>query len=114
MDVELKPRGCVDSLGTVLSLGLLPILQRSKERQLPLRLDEETMTLRDGRQIRWSDFTRLRATDLYYNRRPIGTLYELWHPGGRIYFDTHRLLNADAVVQFVLSHLPPEVVKPKK
>jgi hypothetical protein len=39
----------------------------------------------------------------------VNTTYELWHAAGRLHFSTRQIVDADAVVRFVLGHLPAEV-----
>ncbi len=112
MDVRLRPLGCVGQLGAVLSLGLLPLLKRSQEAQFPASFTDDAMILRNGTRIPWTAFTRIKATDVYLNRAYQHTLYELWHPGGRLHFPTHRIDDADSVVKFILGHLPPGVARP--
>lgn len=109
MDVRLRSLGCVGRLGGVLSLGLLPLVLRKHENQFPLRLEGDSMILRSGARIPWSAFTRVRATEILLNGRYQHTLYELWHPGGRIHFPSHRIEDAESVVKFVMAHLSPNV-----
>lgn len=110
MDVRLKPPGCATKLGTVLSLGLLPIVQRSQFRQFPASLDDRGMVLRNGIRIPWQSFTRFRSTGAYVNKTYINTTYELRHPGGTVRFLSNQVEDAEAVVAFILSRLPPEVI----
>ena len=112
MDVELTPGGCTETMAGVLSFGLVTMYLRSYRKQLPATLTEDRMVLRNGVQIPWKQFTRLKVTDVYYRRSLVGSRYELWHSGGKMEFGTNKIMNSDAVVQFVLRHLPPQVVKP--
>jgi len=109
MNVQLKPPGCVERLGAVLSFGLLPLVRRSVMRQYPATLTDDTMILRNGTRIAWSAFTRFRHTDAYVQGVYVNTTYELWHAAGRLHFSTRQIVDADAVVRFVLGHLPAEV-----
>jgi hypothetical protein len=110
MEVQFRPLGCLDYLGCVLSLGFLPLFLWFYRRQLPARLTEEAMVLRSGKEIPWSQFTRAKATKFYYGNAFIGTRYELWHPTGKVEIGTDKVQNAQAVEQFVLSHLPRSAV----
>jgi hypothetical protein len=108
MDVRLKSLGCMGQIGTVLSLGLLPLLLRSQQAQYPATLSADAMMLRNGTTIPWRAFTRFKPTDVYVNGIYMNTLYELWHTDGRrVHFSSHQVQDADAVVKFIVSHLPP-------
>lgn len=113
MEVQYNERkGCVWVAGAVLSLGLLPLLNRRADRQAPVRLTEDEMVLRNGRRIPWSTFNRVTATDVYLgsglSKRYVRTVYALKYPEGTIRLATDSLRDADRVVDFVLSHVPPE------
>ena len=41
-------------------------------KQLPATLTEDRMVLRNGVQIPWRQFTRLKVTDVYYRRSLVG------------------------------------------
>ena len=109
MDVELKPMGKAGCAGTVLSLGLLPLLARGQEGQFPATLTDEAMTLRNGRKIPWSAFNRFRATEVQFGGKTAHTLYELYYQGGRVHFPSHRIGNVSAVIDYIARHLPPGV-----
>lgn len=111
MDVRLAPSGCLNRVGAVLSLGLLPLLQRSQQRQFPAALTDDGMTLRKGTSIPWSAFTRIRVSDLYVQKVHMNTVYELWHTSGRVHFSARQLEDPQNVVQFILRHLPPQIEK---
>jgi hypothetical protein len=107
MEVRLKPLGCVGQLGAVLSLGLLPIVQRRQFRQFPGQLTDDAMVLRNGARIPWNSLTGFKATDLYVQGIQMNTQYELWHKGGRVHFTARQIQDIEAVVTFILRHLPP-------
>ncbi len=107
MDVRLKSLGCMGQIGAVLSLGLLPLLLRSQQTQYPATLSADSMILRNGTKIPWHAFTRFKATDVHVNGVYMNTLYELWHTDGRVHFSSHQVQDADAVVKFIVTHLPP-------
>src|SRR5690606_25532202 len=113
MEVQYNERkGCVWVAGAVFSLGLLSLLNRRADRQAPVRLTEDEMVLRNGRRIPWSTFNRVTATDVYLgsglSKRYVRTVYALKYPEGTIRLATDYLRDADRVVDFVLSHVPPE------
>jgi len=108
MEVRLRPTGCAGQAGGCLSFGLLNLVMKSQNRQYPLMLTEDEMILRNGTRIAWRDFTRLKVTDILLNGAYQHTQYELWHPGGRIHFASHRIEDAEAVAGFVIAHLPPQ------
>lgn len=109
MDVRIRPLGNLGCVGGVLSLGLLPLILRSHEKQFPASLTDDGMRLRNGVHIPWSSITRFRARDVLLNGRKQHTLYELWHPGGRVHFPSHRIEDADRVVDYMVRHLPPGI-----
>ena len=111
MEVQLRPPGCLHRLGTALSFGLLPVLLRSQQTQYPASLSEDSMILRSGVRIPWSAFKRYRATELYVRGIHMNTQYELWHSSGRVYFAARQIEDPDAVVRFILAHLPPEAMQ---
>ncbi len=106
MDVQLAPPGCLHRMATVLSLGLLPVLLRSQHRQYPATLSDDAVILRNGAKIPWIAFTRFKATDVHVQGMHMNTLYEMWYPGGRVHFAARQIQDADAVVTFILAHLP--------
>lgn len=112
MDVQLKSLGCVGQIGAVLSLGFLPLMLRSQNRQYPATLEPGAMVLRNGARIPWEAFTRFEGRPVLLNGSYQHTLYELWHPGGRIHFSSHRIQDAEAVVQYIADHLRPDVARP--
>lgn len=114
MEIRLRPGGCAEKLAAVFSFGLSVLVLRSYRRQLPARLTDDSMLLRDGREIPWNRFTRIQATDVYYRRVFIGTRYQLWYQGGKNEFATNKIEDSQAVVAFVIAHLPPGVVNPPK
>ena len=109
MEVQLNPLGKTGCAGTVLSLGLLPILARAQENQFPMQLNDDGMVLRNGKRIPWTSFNRYRATDVVMGGRKQHTLYELFYQGGKLHFPSHRIANVDAVVDYIARHLPPGV-----
>ena len=111
MNVQLKSLGCIGRIGTVLSLGLLPLLLRSQQAQYPATLSADAMILRNGTKIPWHAFTRFKTTDVYVTGVYMNTLYELWHTGGRVHFSSHQVQDADAVVKFIVTHLPPAAMQ---
>ncbi len=114
MEVKLKPSGCADKLGCVLSFGLLPLLAMSRRKQTPSSLTEQEMILTNGQHIPWSNFTHVQATDVYLNRGFIGTRYVLKHTGGKVAFGTDKIANAEDTVRFIRAHLPAQVVWPSR
>lgn len=111
MEVRLKPPGCLHLIATVLSFGLASVIVRSQLRQYPASLSAEGMILRNGMRIPWSAFTRYRATEHYVQGMYLNTDYVLWHGGGRIAFAARQIEDPDAVVRFILAHLPPEAMQ---
>lgn len=108
IEVHLKPLGCAGKAGGCLSFGLLNVVVRSHEKQFPLLLADDAMLLRNGTRIPWNSITRFKATDVLLNGAYQHTLYELWHPGGRVHFPTHRIEDAERVVDFVVQHVPAQ------
>jgi len=107
MDVQLRSTGAAGTCGGCLSFGVLTAVMRSHEKQFPLSLGDDALLLRNGARIPWNTITRFRSTDVLLGGKYQHTLYELWHPGGRIHFPSHRIENAEAVISFIRSHLPP-------
>jgi hypothetical protein len=110
MEIRFRNLRCLDYIAGVLSLGCLPLFFWFYRRQLPARLTEEGMVLRSGRQIPWSAFTKLKATEVHYGDALVGTRYELWHSSGKVEIGTDKIQNAQAIVDYVMAHLPPPVV----
>jgi hypothetical protein len=110
LDVHLKPAGCTDTLVAVITLGLYPLYFYFYKQKMPRRLTREGMILRNGKQIPWGQFTRVKRTDIFYGPREVftGSRYQLWHSRGKVQFGTPMLANADDVVAFMAQHLPPE------
>lgn len=111
MDIQFRPLRGLDYVASVLSWGLWPFMIWRYKRQLPIRLTEEAMIFRDGREVPWSDFKRLKVTHQYYGQTYVGTRVELWHSTGKVEIDTDKVRHADAVVQFLSSHLPRVVIE---
>lgn len=108
----VEKKGCLMTTASVLSLGVLPLLMRMHYNQLPATLTEDGMVLRNGRHIRWSDFTRVKGTRIFVNQTYIGTAWVLKHAGGKVQIRTDNLANADEVMQFILSHVPQQAISP--
>jgi hypothetical protein len=106
VEVVLKPLGCVGCLGTMLSLGLMPLFRRHIESKFPRMLSETGMQLRSGADIPWSGIKRVWKSDTYAMDRYVFTQYVIWHAAGRVTFPTHRLQGADAVIAYIIAHLP--------
>ena len=109
MEVVLKPLGCVGCLGTVLSLGLMPLARRRVESGFPHWLTEAGMRLRNGDEIPWQRIERVWRSDTYVIDRYVFTQYVIWHSQGRVTFPTHRIRNADVAIAYLIAHLPPGV-----
>jgi hypothetical protein len=110
--VEVQIRtdgGCIYVVGSVFSLGLLPFLKGRHRRQLPARMDDAGITLRDGRHVAWGAITQVRGTDQYLQRRYIRTVYVITHAGGKLTLATDELSGFAEVLGFIGSHLPPGV-----
>jgi hypothetical protein len=116
MEVKFRKWGCLDSVGCVLSLGLLPLFLWLNRRGTPVRLTEEEMILSNGQRIPWNSFTSVKATQMYFKGTRsskgsyTGTRFNMKHSGGKVNFATSRVENEREVVQFILSHVPRQVV----
>ncbi len=113
MEIELiHNRGCLWVATAVLSLGLAPMITGRYYRQVPVRLSDEGMTLRNGRRIPWSAFTRVSATDIYLgsglSKRYMKTRYVLRHTGGKVDLQTDTIRDADRVIAYILERVPPQ------
>lgn len=113
--MEIEPvhnRGCLWLFTAVASLGLAPLIAGRYYRQMPQRLSDDGMTLRNGRQIPWSAFTRVAATDIYLgsglNKRYMKTRYVLTYAGGKVDLQTDTIRDADRVMAYVLERVPPQ------
>jgi hypothetical protein len=116
MEVKIRRWGCLESAGCVLSFGVLPLMLFLQINNLPRQLTADALVTRSGKTIRWSEFTKAKITHHYvkatassrgqYN----GTRYELTYPGGILKFYTLRVANNTEVVEFIRTHLPPNVV----
>ena len=117
MEVQFKRFGCLDGIGCVFSLGLLPLMLWLAKRQTPVTLTDQEMILNNGKSIPWDQFTSMKATQMYYKARMgskgayMGTRFTLKHTNGTLKFGTGRMTNEPAVVQFIMSHLPENIVK---
>jgi hypothetical protein len=109
VDVTLRPLGCVGCLGSVLSLGLMPLVRRHHERQYPRELSSAGMRLRGGAFIPWAAFQRARRSDNHLLDRYLFTQFTFWHAQGRVTFPSHRLTDAAAVLRHIETHLPAGV-----
>jgi hypothetical protein len=107
--IELNPLGCIGVLGALLSLGLMPLVRRSHERQFPRTLSDTGMQLRSGRNILWTDFVRAHSSATYRRDRYLFTQYTFWHSGGRVTFPSHRIADAQAVIRYITARLPASV-----
>lgn len=114
MEVKHKKGGCTEQLGCVFSLGLLPLMLAMQRNQMPVTFSDTEMILKNGTRIPWANFTRMTATDVYLNRSFVRTQYVLNHANGKVAFGSDKIENAQEVVQFMLGHLPRNVVNPAK
>jgi hypothetical protein len=108
----VERKGCLWTAGGVLSLGLMPLLLRAHERQLPATLTDEEMVLRNGKRIPWSQFTGATGTKVYLEKTYVGTRWILKHPGGKVVIQTNQIHDPDQVMEFIMSHLPPQALNP--
>ena len=113
LEVRTRDRkGCLWLTGNVLSLGVLPLVMRANERQLPAQLTDTEMVLRNGKRIPWGDFTRAESLKVYLGSAYVGTRWVLKHRGGKVMLGTERLEDSDRVMEFILRHLPPQALQP--
>lgn len=116
MEVKYRRFGCLDGIGCVFSLGLLPLLLWFSMRQSPTQLTEQEMILSNGKRIPWDQFTSAKATDMYFKGSAsskgayMGTRFNLKHAGGTIKFSTNRMDNGREVVQYIYNHVPPHLL----
>ncbi len=113
MEVKLKPFGCAERLGCIFSLGLLPIMIWMQRKIAPALVNEQEMVLRNGKHILWTSFTRVKATNVYYKQTQVRTHYDLIYNDGKVAFDSDKIVNAQDVIPFILSHLPRAAFPPK-
>jgi hypothetical protein len=114
MEVRHKKGGCAEQMGCVFSLGLLPLMLAQQRKQMPISLTEAEMVLKNGTRIPWGNFTRMTATDVYLNRAFVRTQYALNHTNGKVMFGSDKIENSQEVIQFMLNHLPRNIVNPAK
>lgn len=101
IEVEVVPMsGCALTVLAVLSLGIVPLVLRSTERNWPRRMDAEGFSTRAGRSYRWAEIRRLRHVvtivnhvrterfDLETDQGPVAAIVE------------HRLRNGSRVLDF--------------
>jgi hypothetical protein len=107
LEVQVRERkGCVWLMGSVFSLGLMPLMLRRLERQLPARFSDDEMVLRNGTRIPWSQFTGGSGTRVMMNDTYIGTRWILKHAGGKVEIQTDKIENPDEVMRFILARIP--------
>lgn len=112
MQIQYMDFGCLEWAGCVFSLGLLPILLWSANKNGPVALDERGMTLKDGRRVEWDQITKVKATDVYVNATAsrqgtyAGTRFSIEHGDGSVKFNTGRMVQGRELVSYILAHLP--------
>ncbi len=120
MDVKVRGAGCLDVLGCFLSLGVLPIMLMMQTRSIPRQVTEEGFVTSSGKSIPWSQFTAAKVTHYYVKASNLskgsytGTRFELRHADGTLKFTSSRIINGKEVIDFILSHLPPDIVTQTK
>ncbi len=117
--MEIEPvhnRGCLWLFTAVASLGLAPLIAGRYYRQMPHRLSDEGITLRNGTRIPWSTVTRVAATDIYLgsglSKRYMKTRYVITHAGGNVDLQTDTIRRPDEVVAYILERVPPQARTP--
>jgi hypothetical protein len=116
MEVKIRRWGCLETVGCVLSFGVLPLMLFLQINSLPRQLTADALITRSGKTIRWSEFTKAKITHHYVKASAsskgtyTGTHFDLSYDGGRLKFYTQRVANHSEVVAFITAHLPQNIV----
>ena len=109
MDVELKPFGCIEKFAILASFGLAGLMLKIHRNQLPRTMTETEMVLRNGTRIPWSTFKRIQVTEIRVHGVPVGTQYMLWHDRGKVVIMDNKILEPQAVIEFMSRRLPSNI-----
>jgi len=109
MDVKIIPlSGCLQVVLAVLTLGVASLAKFIQEKSWPKRVDDQGLTTRGGKQIAWSEFTKMKLVNTYINSSssPATQHYELASGKGKVVVAPYRLENGDQVMEYIYTRLP--------
>ena len=111
MDVRIIPlNGCMQVILGVFTLGVAPLAIWISERSWPKSVDEQGLTTRGGKQIAWSEFTKVTRILTQVTRgssTPVER-FELKSRKGKVIVVVYRLVDGEKVLDYIWRHLPEQ------
>jgi hypothetical protein len=117
MEVKIIPiSGCMQIFLGVFTLGVAPLAQWILERRWPKEVNENELVTRGGKHILWNEFTKIVKVRTQVTRGSSSTVdhYELYSPREKVIVAVYRLQNGEHVFDYIVEHLPEQVVNPLK
>ena len=111
MDVRIIPlNGCIQAILGFLTLGVAPLAIWISERNWPKSVDEQGLTTRGGKQIAWSEFTKVTRILTQVTRGSSSTVerFELQSSKGKVVVVAYRLVDGEQVLDYIWRHLPEQ------
>jgi len=108
VEVTLRPapfgvlRGCLG----IVTLGLIPWMLRRQEDRFIARMDDTGFVTRGGKQIAWTDVTRVRRVQGTMNGNVLSDELQLSTPRGTVSLPLWRAEDPVAIRAYALQRLP--------
>lgn len=113
MEIKIIPlNGCINVMLSVLTLGVFPLGYYIQTRSWPKSVDEQGLMTRGGKRIAWNEFTKMTRVLTRVTRGSSSTVerFELLSPKGKVVIVVYRLVDGQAVFDFITQHLPPHLI----
>jgi hypothetical protein len=113
MEVKIIPlNGCMNVLLAVLTLGVFPLGYYIQTRSWPKWVDEQGLVTRGGKRIAWNEFTKMTRVLTRVTRGSSSTVerFDLFSSKGKVSIVVYRLVDGQAVFDFITQHLPPQLL----
>jgi hypothetical protein len=116
MEVRLRrqPSGCIYWPLTFVTFGVFAWLKSLGERHFIQQMNEAGVLTRGGTHVRWNEFTSLERWQVKMSRsafvEALSDEYILKSRRGRVSLPLWRTENAKEALDYLVKHLPPNVL----